>query len=270
MIRAVIFDMDDTLIDWSEREHDWLVTTRECLRPVHEHLTSQGHEILALDEMAHLYGEQARNAWEKVAPPEWACPRQIDILGNTIKALNIQMENLDIEKMQRLYAWKVIPGVRLFEDTIEVLKALREAGLKLGLVTNADLPMWMRDLELDAFGLVEMIDVRLTAGDVGHLKPHPAPFNEAAKQLGILPEEAVFVGDRLQDDVIGARTAGMRAVWIRRASSSWYEPDQGSEGLRPNATIYKLAELLTTFDLWYPGWRSEDQKENGRVASSRV
>jgi putative hydrolase of the HAD superfamily len=270
MIRAVIFDMDDTLIDWSGREGDWVATTRECLRPVHEHLTSQGHEIITLEEMAQVYADQTRNAWEKVTPPEWACPRHIDILSSTIKALNVQMDSLDMQKMQRLYAWRGDPGARPFEDTIEVLKALREAGLKLGLVTNADLPMWMRDYELDAFGLVEMIDVRLTAGDVGHLKPHPAPFKEAAKQLGVLPEEAVFVGDRLQDDVIGARSAGMRAVWIRRASSSWFEPEQGSEGLRPNATIYKLIELLSTFDLWYPGWRNEDQKEQGRVASSPV
>lgn len=255
MLRAVIFDMDDTLIDWSEREGDWMSSSRECWQPIHEHLTAAGHPMPSLDYVAQVFTDQVRAAWDKVTGPEWICPRQIDILHDTLTALNFSMERPEVEKLQRLYGWKGGAGVRLFDDTLEVLTTLRAAGLKIGLVTNADMPMWMRDVELQNLSILEHIEVRLTAGDVGRLKPHPAPFQEAMKLLGVLPEEAVFVGDRMQDDVIGARTAGMRAVWVRRHSSTWVEPPTGSAGLKPNATIQQLRELLTTFDLWYPGWR---------------
>jgi putative hydrolase of the HAD superfamily len=258
MIRAVIFDMDDTLIDWSERDGDWVSHSRECLRPIHEHLIAQGRTLPDLEAMAQRYSENARSAWDAVCAPEWASPRQRDILANTLKSLEIPLEGDEFDRLHRLYGWKAFPGVKVFQDTVEVLTALRDAGMKIGLVTNTDMPMWMREIELRAFGLLDAIDVRLTAGDVGHLKPHPAPFREALKQLGVEPEETVFVGDRLQDDVIGARAVGMRAVWIRRTHSQWLEPESGMNGLKPNATIHHLRELLSTFDVWYPGWRNND------------
>lgn len=270
MLRAVLFDMDDTLIDWSKREDDWMASSRECWRPIYEHLSSSGRTMPELDVITQTFADNIRAAWERVAPPDWICPRQIDVLHETLTAVNLQMQRSEVEKLQRLYGWKGAPGVCLFDDTLEVLKALRAAGLRIGLVTNADMPMWMRDVELQKFAILEHIEVRLTAGDVGHLKPHPAPFREAMKRLSVLPDEAVFVGDRLQDDVIGARTAGMRAVWIRRQHSTWVEPQSGSAGLKPNATIQHLRELLTTFDLWYPGWRTAHEAENIEVSTTNA
>jgi hypothetical protein len=57
----------------------------------------------------------------------------------------------------------------------------------------------------------------------------------------------------------------MRAVWIRRQHSSWIEPQNGSAGLKPNATIQRLSELLTTFDLWYPGWRKVHEAASSKA-----
>ena len=274
MLRAVIFDMDDTLIDWSERDSDWMAHSRECLRPIHDHLASLGNSLPNLEDMTEVYADQARAAWEAVTAPEWLCPRQIDILRNTIKAINLDVESFDIEKLQRMYGWKTIGGVRPFQDAEMVLKSLREAGVRIGLVTNADLPMWMRDAELDSFGLTQYIEVRLTAGDVGRLKPHPEPFQKAMSLLDVLPHEAIFVGDRVQDDVVGARAAGMRAVWIRRSNGGWIDPLDETASYKPNATIYRLADLLTTLDVWYPGWRNriktEQLLETAKIAGKNI
>jgi FMN phosphatase YigB (HAD superfamily) len=59
----------------------------------------------------------------------------------------------------------------------------------------------------------------------------------------------VFVGDQMHDDVAGAQTAGMRAVWIQRGS------DFSDGSCKPNATITSMRDLLDTLDLWFPGWR---------------
>ncbi|MBN1429755.1 MAG: HAD family hydrolase [Anaerolineae bacterium] len=249
MLRAVLFDMDDTLIDWSPREGNWVDLTQQHLAPIHEHLKKSGHTVPDLPVVAEVYGEQSRRAWESIAPPEWKCPRQIDILRSLLIDLGLDTEKMDMDNIQRLFAWGAIPGVRPFDGTLEVLQALRAKGLKTGLVTNASMPMWMRDVELKDMGLLEYLDVRLTAGDVGRFKPHARPFQEALKRLRVSPDEAVFVGDQIHDDVAGAQAVGMRAVWIRRGA------DVSNGICKPNATIVSIRELLTTFDLWFPGWR---------------
>jgi putative hydrolase of the HAD superfamily len=195
------------------------------------------------------YGEQNRLAWEAITPPEFTCPSHMDILSATLATCKLETNRIDMLQVQKLFAWKLIPGVCLFDDAIDVLKILRTANLKTGLITNATMPMWMRDIELKSLDLLEYLDVRLAAGDLGRFKPHPAPFREALKRLKIAPEEAIFVGDRVQDDVAGAQAAGMRAVWVRRGT----EVSNGS--CKPNATITSLRELPATLDVWYPGWR---------------
>lgn len=249
MLRAVIFDMDDTLLDWSGREGQWIDLTRRHLAPIHEHLQKEGHQVPDLNAMTEAYGEQNRRAWEAIMPPEWNCPRQIDLLRATLVSLKLEVEKLDMDNVQRLFAWGPIPGVRAYDGTAEVLRTLRSAGLKTGLITNATMPMWMRDSELKATGLLELLDVRLTAGDVGKFKPHTKPFQEALERLRVSADEAVFIGDQVHDDVAGAQAAGMRAVWIRRGA------DVSNGSCKPNATIATIHELLTTFDLWFPGWR---------------
>lgn len=249
MLRAVIFDMDDTLLDWSGREGQWVDLTRRHLAPIHEHLQKEGFQVPDLDALTEAYGEQSRRAWEAITAPEWNCPRQIELLQAALLSLNLEAEKLDMEKIQRLYAWGPVPGVRAYEGTVEMLRALRLAKLKTGLITNATMPMWMRDVELKAAGLLEYLDVRLTAGDVGKFKPHPKPFQEALRRLRVAADEAVFVGDQVHDDVAGAQAAGMRAVWIRHGA------DVSNGSCKPNATISSVKELPKTLDLWFPGWR---------------
>jgi putative hydrolase of the HAD superfamily len=148
---------------------------------------------------------------------------------------------------------------------MEVVTTLRDQGIKMGLITNADLPMWMRDIELEKLGLLGFIEVRLTAGDVGHLKPHPQPFRRALDLMGVTPDESVFVGDRIQDDVAGAQGIGMRAVWVRRNVTLWPDVSNGRPVSKPNATITQLRELLATLDLWFPGWRKVHDVESRAV-----
>lgn len=250
MLRAVLFDMDDTLLDWSRREGTWLETVQNHLRPVHTYLENEGHAVPDLTAMSRAYGDVMRMVWEAVGPPDWLCPSQIDVLGGMLRGVNLDPARLDMARVERQFGWGPIPGVRLYNDSLPVLKTLRDAKIKTGLITNAVMPMWMRDGELEQLGVLDYLDVRLTAGDVGRLKPHPLPFQTALKRLKIKPEQAVFVGDRVQDDIAGAQAAGMRAIWIKR------KPDSSNGAYTPDAVIETLTDLLDTLDGWYPGWRN--------------
>jgi putative hydrolase of the HAD superfamily len=99
--------------------------------------------------------------------------------------------------------------------------------------------MWMRDIELQAFGILDFLDVRLTSGDVGYMKPHPFIYWRALELLGVKPEESVFVGDRPANDIAGANEAGLTSVLI-----SPPHLNRDLDGVRPNYTISNLKELL--------------------------
>lgn len=251
MLRAVIFDMDDTLVDWSQRQGTWLEHSQHHLEPIHRYLVKEGHPVQELDGFARIYGEQMQKAWLSITPPGWDCPRQIDILRETLRASNLDLDRVDLTQIEKLFGWELVPGVKTFDDAESTLRSLRGAGIKTGLLTNAAMPMWMRDSELKALGILDLLDVRLTAGDIGKFKPHPEPFKVVLDRLKVLPEESVFVGDRVQDDVAGAQAAGMKAIWVQRGTNS-----SEIASIRPNATVSNLGEILKTFDQWFPGWRN--------------
>jgi HAD superfamily hydrolase (TIGR01549 family) len=108
-------------------------------------------------------------------------------------------------------AWENAANFELYEDTLSVLDALREYGLKIGLVSNTG-----RDL--DAFVSHHALDVDAAVGSGAHgkTKPHPAIFLSALERIGVRPEEAAMVGDSPDDDVAGARALGMQAFLVDR------------------------------------------------------
>jgi len=108
-------------------------------------------------------------------------------------------------------AWEHAENFELYEDTLPVLAALREHGLKIGLVSNTgrDLNSFIGHHALD-------VDAAVSSGAHGKTKPHPTIFQSALQQLGMTPEEAAMVGDSPEDDVEGAKALGMRAFLVDR------------------------------------------------------
>jgi putative hydrolase of the HAD superfamily len=96
-----------------------------------------------------------------------------------------------------------------YDGVRETLEDLRAAGLKLGLLS--DFPP---EKKIVAMGLDGFWDVQLCSELTGRLKPDPAPFRALAEEMRIPPERLLYVGNSVSYDVIGAKTAGMRAALI--------------------------------------------------------
>jgi putative hydrolase of the HAD superfamily len=107
--------------------------------------------------------------------------------------------------------WELHENFELYEDVIPVLGELRNAGLKLGLVTNSS-----RDVQ--AFAQHHSLDVDATIGSLEHgkTKPHASIFAALLDLLGVAPADAAMVGDTVEDDIEGALALGMRAVLVDR------------------------------------------------------
>jgi putative hydrolase of the HAD superfamily len=122
--------------------------------------------------------------------------------------------------------------VELYSDALHVLEALAR-DYRLGALTNGNADVYKTDAG-------EYCDFAFLAEEVGASKPAPALFEAALAHTGARASEVVHVGDNPEHDVLGARRAGMRAIWVNPQRAPWPAPD-GDEG--PQATIASLAEL---------------------------
>ena len=120
-----------------------------------------------------------------------------------------------------------------YPDALEVLPLI-QSRWKSGVLSNAD--------DDYLFPLIDKLgwkfEAVLSSERVGAYKPHPLPFTQITQMLGIMPEEAMYVGDTQLDDVAGAKGVGMSAVWINRRKSA---PDPQLPA--PDYEIYSLTEL---------------------------
>jgi putative hydrolase of the HAD superfamily len=100
----------------------------------------------------------------------------------------------------------------LHDDAIPCLEALRPA--RFGVITNGSLPF--QDAKITAVGLAPLVDHVIASSEVGAAKPDARIFAHACAVFGVGPADAVYVGDRLHTDAIGAAGAGLRGIWIDR------------------------------------------------------
>jgi putative hydrolase of the HAD superfamily len=252
MLKAVLFDLDETLIDWSGAEpwEDYLLRRLSgVFNFVHSDVCPLNQTNV--DQFFTAYTTAMHEAWI-AGVRDLRAPSAYQVLLDTLSNLGAPSERLKIEELMSAYAWEPVSGVRTFPDVLDALSILQENGIELGIVTNASYPMAHRDHELEAVGLLELFpNCRIAAVDVGYLKPHRIIFEHALSLLNVRPEEAVFVGDNLDADVSGAQGAGMLGV-LRVRDMSDFPIDSDIE---PDGMITSLHDLLPLLDQWYPGWR---------------
>ena len=113
--------------------------------------------------------------------------------------------------LEIVHGWEHARNFELYEDALPALAELRGRGLKVGLVSNTsrDLDAFIRHFGLD-------VDAWISSGTHGKVKPSPTIFRAALELLAVDAGHAVMVGDSVEDDVVGARAVGMRAVLLDR------------------------------------------------------
>ena len=130
-----------------------------------------------------------------------------------------------------------------------LLAALRERGIRVGVLSNTLWPRTEHERVFRRDGVAELIDAAVYTSEIEWTKPHPEAFRAAREAVGVAdPAACVFVGDRLWDDVHGARSVGMRAVLVPHSDIPAFQVG-GDEG-EPDAVVQRLADLLPLVDSW--------------------
>jgi len=256
MLKAIIFDLDDTLIDWGEFDEEWDKVETPHIKKAHTYLSERFADAPDLLTFKSEYLRRTSNAWAH-ARNTLIAPHIGRTLFETVVALGVDKTAITREDLMKAYDWGKIPGTTVFPDVIPGLTRLQAAGLQFGLVTNAYQPMLLRDVEMEQHGLLTFFpSCRFSAADHGYLKPHPSIFEAVLTCLGIEPEDAVFIGDNPTADVAGAQAAGMRAILRVTARRK----PLLSGVIIPDAAINSFDELPAVLKGWFPGW--EDQQKD--------
>lgn len=203
--RTILFDLDDTLFDHS-------LTCRAALVAVRRRYGAlRGRP---LDELSREYD------------------RLLGVLHREVQLGHRSSEDARAERFERLAAWNRRPvapaAAREMSDAYRALylrlrrpvpgapEAVRRLGerARIGVVTNNTLAE-QRD-KLEFLGLDRRVDFLVASAEVGVAKPDVRIFREALARAGTPAAETVMIGDAWESDILGARAAGIRAVWFNR------------------------------------------------------
>lgn len=222
MLRAIIFDLDDTL--YEERYF-----FRSGFEVVAGFLDARGFgptsNAVARLEYFHLQ-EGRQDVFQKLAD-------ELGFPGGWIP---------EIVNLFRSHK----PAIQLAADSLEVLPRLRQR-FRLGCVTDG----WaaVQRAKLASLSVEPWLDAVVVADDYGReqWKPEPFPVLKCCELLGIEPAEAIFVGDNPARDMAGARSAGVPSVRVRRPGGYFARLEVASTNLRADhevVSLYELEELL--------------------------
>ena len=235
MLRAVLFDWGHTLMDW--------VPDERLLEAGHRAgLNALARESLpAVDALATHFRE-------RYEPLLWA-PGTIEeieypgLVRSLLRDFDVEVTDEELARFLEAEhaAWQ--PARRLAATSHALLDALRGRGLSLGIVSNAFDPGWLLQRDLEQMDLAARLDVAVFSSEVGYRKPHPLIFERALAALGVEPEHALFVGDRLYEDVRGASELGMTTV-----QALWFRADEHPDGAEPDFQAFTQMDVLNFVD----------------------
>ncbi|MGH8862631.1 MAG: HAD family hydrolase [Jatrophihabitantaceae bacterium] len=230
-VAAVIFDWGGTITPW----HD--------IDPIAQWLAAVGD-----DAAAQRLHEASETIWVRSRDEHRSATLDGVFAASGVRATP--------QMIAAFYEWWE-PHTFADPDAFEVFRGLRERGIKVGVLSNT---IWSRTEHERIFerdGLAALIDGAVYSCDIPWTKPHPEAFKAALDAVDVDdPSVAVFVGDRLFDDIHGAGSVGMRTILVPHSN---IPPEQiGASVGDPDAVAHRLGDVLALVDAWRAGPRALD------------
>ena len=233
-LRAVLFDMGSTLIEFENST--WDVLGKACATNGYEFLRRRNLNLPGFEEFSKLLDKEFLKARSEVQDNlrEFRVEK---VALNFFCVLNLSTSDGLYHSFLEVYYKPISDQLTLIEGAADVLQYFKDRNLPIGLVSNTIFPASFHLKELRRFGLFPYLDRHLFSSEVGVRKPHPQIFLQALDELNTNPSNAVFVGDRLVEDIGGAQKVGMKGVLRYVARRDYSAP------ITPDARIDQLREL---------------------------
>lgn len=227
MIKVVVFDIDGTTLDHDGAQQTALACLYKALEVA---------QRVPLDEFVTIWQQEADRYWEHYQAGKVMFIQQrllrvkavFDRLGEAVsdeRAMGVF----------RAYLAEYEGSWRLYDDVLPCLESLSR--YTLAVISNGDSGQQRRKLK--GTGIAPYFSSVVISGDLGVSKPHPGIFDRSLQELGVSAREAVYVGDDLESDALGAKNVGMWAIWLAR---------EGYEGAHANVPVPIVESLSQVKD----------------------
>ena len=236
MIKAVLFDLDGTLCD---SDTAWHIAENETFQRLRKHYPYVSEETITnawttVHQRLFHQLDTGKCAMAEVRDARFPC---------LFKELNLPTDKT-MEALSDFFCSRYLTSLRLYDD-VTVFEELSE--YHVGIITNG-----AHDEHTDSqlskvrhLGLSDRIQSLTISGEIGVRKPKIEIFRVACERADVLPKEAVYVGDTIQNDILGANRAGMTSVFINRKSERRI-PKTADE--QPDYTISNLHDVLSCLE----------------------
>jgi putative hydrolase of the HAD superfamily len=235
MVRAVLFDLDDTLFDH-------LYSSRAALAEVHRvHAADtdfdafERHHIRYLEEM-HVEVLAGRIDLDEARRERFR---------RVFRALGIPLTPEASHAVALAYRTGYLSARRPIEGAADLLEALHRR-TRIGIVSN-NLLEEQQD-KLAHCKLAPFVDELVVSGETGVSKPNPAIFQIALERLGVAAAHAVMLGDSWPADIVGAYRTGIRAVWYNPQRKPLPDDPPGVDQIHALTPVDHVVTVLLTYD----------------------
>jgi putative hydrolase of the HAD superfamily len=230
MLRAIGFDIGDTLLFYADTPLDWSSHYRDALATVAHacKVSPSASELSAACQVLSHYNTRNRPRTQEVAADEIFSLVLSAWSLQATEHLRVAVDSFFIFFQRRMCA---------FPETLSVLHTLRAAGMRLGALTDVPygMPMKFVQRDLDGAHIFDLLDSVVTSSMIGVRKPDAAGYHALAASLGVAPHEMLYVGNEPKD-VIGAQRAGVASVFLDRTGDA---PSHGQ-----SFTIASLSAII--------------------------
>ena len=233
MIKAVFFDLDGTLCD---SDTAWSIAQKETFQLLREHYPNVSEDTITnawrtVHQRLFQQLDAGKLSMAEVRDSRFEC---------LFTKLNLPTDKV-MEELSDFFCSRYLTSLHLYDD-VTVLEELHT--YHVGIITNG-----AHDEHTDSqlskvrhLGLSERIQSLTISGEIGVRKPNLEIFKLACERADVLPEEAVYIGDSVQNDIVGANRAGMTSVFINRKSAVLI-PESADE--QPDYAISNLHDVLS-------------------------
>lgn len=235
-LRAVIFDWGGTITPWHriDLESQW-------------YAFAQNYDPANAADLAKALFEAEENRW--MAQRETRGGESTGALTAILESCGVDVNAPHFEDSYAKYLEFWEPHTFADPDAQPLFRALKERGLNIGILSNT---MWSREYHEEIFhrdGLLEFVDGGVYTSELAVAKPHKDAFLAAVDAVGVSdPRDAVFVGDRLFDDIHGAQAVGMRAIFLPHSDHRSHELVEVEN--QPDAVIDRLGDVFNIVRAW--------------------
>lgn len=233
--KAALFDLGSTLIEFEN--HDWHTMGKIGITNAYPFLKEKFPQLIELHKFGPTFYDYLKEILDQ--REDYSEIALTDSCAMIFERMGLESTDGVIEKFINIYYRPIAEQITLIPGAVEILDKLKNAGLTIGLVSNSIFPEEFHRGEMGHFGLLKYFDFTIFSSSVGFRKPGKEIFDMALKKAGVAASQVIFIGDRFDADIIGAKNAGIISVWKYR------ENRENPENVRPDYSIVNLDELET-------------------------